>query len=73
MHALLLLRGESSRAFDTFVRRERHDVYDKQRAEGIGVKPHGPRLPREDDFVEKVVFKESVVLVEKDSEARRQR
>ena len=27
-------------AFDTVVRRERQDVYDNQRAEGIGVKPH---------------------------------
>ena len=68
----VIMTGEDNErvAFDTFVRRERQDVYDKQRAEGIGVKPHGPRLPREDDFVEKVVFKESVVLVEKDSEAR---
>ena len=68
----VIMTGEDNErvAFDTFVRRERQDVYDKQRAEGIGVKPHGPRLPREDDFVEQVVFKESVVLVEKDSEAR---
>ena len=48
-------------------------MHDKQRDQGIDVKPYGPRLPREEDFEEHVVAKKVVVLVEKDSAARVER
>ena len=60
-------------ARETVARWESDAVHDKQRDEGIDVKPHGPRLPREQDFEEHVVAKKVVVLVEKDTAARVER
>lgn len=60
-------------AHDTFARWERDAVHERQRDEGIGVKPYGPHLPRAEDFEEQVVVEEVVVLVEKDAAARVER
>ena len=60
-------------ANDTLARWEHQAFHEKQRDEGIGVKPCGAHLPREEDFEEQVVAKEVVVLVEKDAAARVER